>query len=100
MYLSGASDSAQSQICFRLVFLDGREWPAPLTPCRVFSPLLLTSIEKNRFYLFAWSWDVPEVREPEILCAGALCRLTSGDFPLYGVDFQGIFHPGEIGEIK
>jgi hypothetical protein len=34
--------------------------------------------------LLAWSW---EVREPEISCVGALCRLTQSNLPLCRVGF-------------
>jgi hypothetical protein len=44
--------SAQSQISFEFVFLDGREW---LAPRRVFSPLYLqlTSFKNKCLYIFA-----------------------------------------------
>jgi hypothetical protein len=52
-----------------------------------------SSVDESWLYFFAWSW---EVREPEISCAGALCRLTSGDFPLRRVVLSTT--TGEIGK--
>jgi hypothetical protein len=75
---------AQSQIGFGIVFLDGREWPAH-TACSARCNLRL--LKKKVYFIFlAWSWDV---REPEILCAGTLCRLASGEFPLCLVTTRG-----------
>jgi len=63
---------------FFLMPASGQLYAACLAHCN-FRPL-----KKNRFSFFAWSW---EVREPEISCAGALCRLASGDFPFCLVAF-------------
>ena len=68
--------SAQRQIGFGLIFLDGRGAGGQLhAACS--ARCNLRPLQKIAF-IFASGW---EVREPETSCAGALCRLTSGDFP-------------------
>jgi hypothetical protein len=77
----------QSQIGFGLVFLDGREW---LAPCRVFSPLLLTSFEKKSLLFFFMKLE--GTRTEKIMCRRTVpadfSQLTSGKFPLCRVVFS------------